>query len=213
MNCWTQSRGVEAEGWAVLKPYIDERTDGRYVLTGKGTLARWLQESAGDVITNTQDGRMWTIELKTERKWTGNLFLETWSNRNLDNRNNHGNAGSNPGWLAKLRADLLLYYFLDADVLVSIDLFQLKRWAFGYVENDDVINGNLYRHRWDASANACVPVFRERRQGVYVQANDTWGRIVPIGVIHQEIGARYVLRTRVKQRALIEERGALEVGQ
>lgn len=212
MNGWTQARGVEAEGWVVLKPYIEEHTDGRYVLTGKGTLSKWLQESAGDVMTNTPDGRLWTIELKTERKWTGNLFLETWSNRNLDGRSGHGLHGSNPGWLAKLRSDLLLYYFLDADILVSLDMFQLKRWAFGYVDRDDVVTGNLYRHRWDAALKACVPVFREMRQRVHVQANDTWGRIVPIGILHDEIGPQFVRRTRVKQRALIEER-ALEFHQ
>lgn len=210
MNGFTQSRGVEAKGWAVLQPYLHEHTDGRYVLTSKGPLARWLQESAGDVLTNTPDGRLWSIELKTEQRWTGNLFLETWSNRNVDSRANHGMHGSNPGWLAKLRADLLLYYFLEADVLVSLDLFELKRWAFGYVDGDEVVEGNLYRHRWDATRNKCVPVFREMHQRVYAQANDTWGRIVPIGTLHEEIGRRFVRRTRVKQRALIEEGSALE---
>lgn len=181
----------------MLGPYLDELNDERVVLTSKGTLAKWLQETAGDVMVNTPDGRLWTVELKTERKWTGNLFLETWSNRNLNVKADHAMYGSNPGWLAKLRADLLLYYFLDADILISLDLFELKRWAFGYLENSEHVAGNLYRCNGSGEQE-----FRERPQGVYRQANDTWGRLVPVRTLQTEMVLGSVRETRVRQREM-----------
>ncbi len=74
---------------------------------------------------------MWAVEIKIEQAWTGNLFLETWSKRNLEDKASHAELGSAPGWLLKTRADLLLYYFLDTDDLVTLPVFRLKQWAFG----------------------------------------------------------------------------------
>lgn len=167
-------RRVEAEALAVLVPFLEEKADGRLVVTSKGRLAPFLQETVGDVIySGRNDGRMWTVEIKAERENRhGNIFLETWSNRNLDDADSHALRGSNVGWLAKLRADLLFYYFITSDSLYVFNLFGLKRWAYGY----ERVPGNLYR-----------PEFKEKLQSKYQQANDTWGRCVPIRTLMDEV--------------------------
>lgn len=86
-----------------------------------------------------------------------------------------------PGGLIKTRADMLLHYFLDSDDLVTVPVFRLKQWAFGSGEE-----GGIYR-------------FPEKRQGRYAQANDSWGRCVPVDVLEQEIGAK---RAKVRQMSL-----------
>jgi hypothetical protein len=168
MRAFDATRQVEAQAFAVLRPFIEQRSDG-LVVTDKGVLAAFLQETCGDVITNI-NGRVFSIELKAENRHTGNLFLETWSNRNLNSKANHAMVGSNPGWMMKTRADLLFYYFIDADTLYIIDLFSLKQWAFG-----------------NSEAPGRVYAFREVAQSKYTQLNDTVGRIVPVDVLMREL--------------------------
>lgn len=170
MNSFDMARSVEAEAFVRLRPFLEEQADeGRYVVTDKGRLAPFVQEVIGDVIMN-KDGRMWSIELKAERRHTGNLFLETWSNRNLDDPVSHAQRGSNPGWLLKSRADLFMYYFIEADILYVISGFALQRWAFGFGDNA----GRIYS-------------FPERKQSKYAQRNDTIGRTVEVSVLMREM--------------------------
>lgn len=188
MNAYDAGRKVEAQSMAVLHPFLDE-TQGRWVMTAKGALARYLQETTGDLIFNDAGNRMWTVECKAEKEnKTGNLFLEVWSNRNLDRRDDNAKYGSNPGWMLKLRADLLFYHFIDTDDLYIINLFELQRWAFGY-EN---VAGSI----WD---------YPERRQGKYVQANDTWGRCVPISTLQHELGQKNFKHVHPRQIPLFPE--------
>jgi hypothetical protein len=144
--------------------------NGRYVRTDKGPLSRSLQERVGDVLYNSDDTEVWSVEIKGERKHTGNLFIETWSNRSRFNR----------GWLDKLEADLLLYYFLDSKDLYAIRLQKFKAWAFGGCWGAaEYPAGNIYR-------------FREVKQQCWEQPNDTWGRLVPIETIRAEVGLRHL---------------------
>lgn len=170
MNGFESACGVEARGKLILLPYLEQRSRGM-VLTNKGTLARHLQLIAGDALLNTHDEKLWAVELKIEQRHTGNLFLESWSNRNLENKASHAERGCNPGWMVHCRADLLLYYFLNTDDLYSIDLFALKRWAFGSGSE----SGHLYQ-------------YRERPQSAYQQPNDTHGRLVPLGDLARALG-------------------------
>lgn len=171
MNGFEQARTIEARAMVRLLPFLMEQSDGRFVLTDKGTLAPLLQQSVGDAIFNSrEDGRLFSVEIKAEQRWTGNLFLETWSNLTTDDRQQHANRGTNPGWLVKMRADLLFYYFLDVDRLFVIDMFKLKRWAFGFTGQ----SGRIYLHR-------------EVAQGRYDQLNRTMGRVVPIEVLRREL--------------------------
>jgi len=175
MDAFARACSVETQGRLILEPFLLQKADGRLVMFDKGPMARALQETVGDGVFS-EAGRQWFVELKVEQRFTGNLFLETWSNRNLKSRDNHASLGSNPGWLLKLKADLLLYYFLDNDHLYAIDLFKLKRWAFALPGK----NGNDGRI-WD---------YREVEQGASVQRNDTRGRIVPIADLAVEPGFR-----------------------
>ncbi len=182
MNAFTTASLVEHRGMAVLLPFLEERAHkGRVVSTASGALAKTLQASFGDVLMNTDPDTVWSIEIKVEQHWTGNLFLETWSNRNLESKASHAELGCNPGWMFSTRADLLLSHFLDTDDLVIVPMFRLKRWAFGSGEE-----GGVY-------------AWPEKRQGRYAQANDSWGRCVPVDVIEREVGAR---RLHVRQLTL-----------
>lgn len=178
MNAFKCASLVEAKGMAVLGPFLKERSDGRLVLLDKGPLARALQqESFGDAILRAKDGSARSVEIKCEDRHTGNLFLETWSNKNLDSRDDYSRYGPNPGWLMTSRADLLFYYFLDVDRLYVIDMLKLKRWAFGH-----------YQGKYQRGGR--ISDFREEPQGKYVQANDTWGRLVPLEVLAREIPSK-----------------------
>jgi hypothetical protein len=172
MNAFGNARLVEAKGMSALAPFLREQSNGALIVLEKGPLARALQETIGDCIFQMPEGRAWSVEIKVEEddKY-GNLFLETWSNRNLEHRDSHIARGSNPGWFLKCQADLLFYYFVMQDKLYVFDLFKLKRWAFR--------EGRIY------SAE-----FKEKLQGKRLQQNDTWGRCVPIAILAREVGYR-----------------------
>lgn len=177
MNGFYNARLTEAKGMTILSPFLAEKSDGHLVLLEKGPLARALQETLGDGIFQAPTGRAWSVEIKVEEDdLYGNLFLEMWSNRNLEHRERHIEFGSNVGWMQKLRADLLLYYFLNPDKLYVLDLFRLQQWAFG-----SKLTGQPGR----------IYAFPEKPQSKRSQANDTWGRCVPLTVLAKEV--RYKL--------------------
>ncbi len=79
---------------------------------------------------NTDADTLRGLEIKVERHWTGNLFLEAWSNRNLEDRT-APRARLYAGLAGHRRADLLLLYFLNTDDLITVSMLRLKHWAFG----------------------------------------------------------------------------------
>lgn len=175
---------LAAKSLAMLHPFLEE-TQGRYVVTDKGRLAPYLQSVVGDLIFNDRDGGMWTVELKADATAHPNLFLETWSNRNLDDLANRHVGGRKPGWLLTLNADLLFYHFVNQDKLVVVSLPGLQRWAFCALSRNvsEPMNARGERARlqgrlWD---------FREVKQKSYQQKNDTWGRPVPISILLSEV--------------------------
>lgn len=186
MNAYDSARGVEAQANALIYPLIAEMSDGRFVVTNKGPLAKWLQECVGDVLLMDGDA-VRSVEIKAERKFTRNVFLETFSNKNLEDRVSHAERGTNPGWMFKLKSDVLLYYFLDEDLLLWIDMFHLKRWMFGCSSAPGAFNSGR---------------FAERVQRTYQQLNDTHGLIVPIRTLYEELPRGALRWTRVKQRLL-----------
>jgi len=187
MRAFQASQSIEQRGNRILLPYLLEKSDG-LVLTNKGTLAKWLQESVGDVLLNLHE-RLYAVELKCEQKATGNLFLEVWSNRNLECRSSHAYRGQTPGWMFKSRADQLLTYFLDTDQLYSVDLFDLKQWFFGSGKKAGAIHSQQFLPR------------RTRCD----QLNDTWGSCVPIEVLRRELRLGALKETQVLQRSLLLE--------
>lgn len=160
MNSFDTCRKVENKSIAQIIQWLDGVADeGRVVRTDKGRLSEFLQRSAGDALAQC-NGKVYGVEIKTETKWTGNLFLETWSNKHR----------GRPGWLFTLNADMLLYHFSDRNVLYSIPFQRLQRWAEG-----------LEVEGWPEN-------FVERQQRKYDQMNDTWGRCVPVEAVLQNTG-------------------------
>lgn len=150
-DAFGDARGVEREGWLVLLPYLKAIGVRGELVTTEDSL--FCQKFIGDAIARLPAEGAVAIEVKCEQRFTGNLFLETWSNR----------SRCTPGWLLTSRADWLWYYFLDTSQLYSIRLPALRAWAVGSGESQ----GGIY-------------AYPERVQGKREQANDTWGRIVPI---------------------------------
>jgi len=66
----------------------------------------------------TRDGITKNLELKAEQKTTGNLFVEWASNANVGQQR--------WGWYYTLRADILLYHFLDENTVHVIGVKQLQ---------------------------------------------------------------------------------------
>lgn len=159
---------------AVLVPFLEEHSyNGRFVLCLKGRLAQAIQESIGDALFNSADGRVLSVECKADGTAYDRIFLETFSNKNLECPVSHAGRGSKAGWLFSQGADILLYHRLQFDELLAIPLFRLKQWAFGH----EGAEPNIYR-------------FQERKQRKFDQLNDTWGRCVDISIIEREVGLK-----------------------
>jgi hypothetical protein len=172
MNAFEDACRIEADGLQDIVRFLDSQSGtGRVVLTDKGNLSAFLQETVGDAVFNCPRGHVWGAEFKIEKKWTGNVFLETWSNL----------SRKTPGWMIKQNADILLYYFLSRRVLYSIDFRRLCRWAFG--DSSLWTNGKQPKH-----SPGRIYDFPEKRQNKRKQRNDTWGRCVPHGILLQEVG-------------------------
>lgn len=119
MNSFEKASLVEQESWEILKPFIAEKAfEGRFVKTAKGPLAKELQKTVGDVLYNSDDDTVWSIEIKAERRFTGNCFLEVWSNRKRNT----------PGWMETTRCDILLCHYLSNDSLYGFHFSQLREW-------------------------------------------------------------------------------------
>ena len=180
MNAFDNARQIELAGKEDLVRFLEAQAcSGRVVLTDKGPLSTFLQETVGDAVMNDRQMDTWGVEFKIEEKHTGNLFLETWSNL----------ARRNPGWTVKLNADILLYYFLDCKHLYSISFQRLAKWAFGDSDafrQDQRVIGRSPGRIYD---------FPERKQRKRDQRNDTWGRVVPVTTLEKEIGLRAYIQS------------------
>jgi hypothetical protein len=183
MTSYDECNSVAARSLALLIPFLEE-FKGRFVVTDKGPLARYLQSVVGDLIYNNSANKMWTVELKADDTDCKNIYIETWSNRNLDIDTNRELGGRKPGWFLTLNADLLFYHFLKQDRLVTFSLPALQRWGFckesrnwsepDYRGERTRLQGRL----WD---------FRETKQKQWNQKNDTWGRPVPVATLLKEV--------------------------
>jgi len=106
------------------------------------------------------------VELKSETKHTGNLFIETWS----DIRNGvHG-------WLYHYADETrLAYAFNDSHTLYTCEIGELRKWSHGE----------------GFQAAIRIEDFRHVEQQKYQQRNVTVGRLVPVEVFLLEVpGAR-----------------------
>jgi hypothetical protein len=143
-----------------------------------------MQEKFGDVLAQHRTESIW-IEVKAEEKYTGNFFIEEWSNY----------SKGNPGWMHKLDTDMLWYHFLDVERVYLIDFQELKRWLFSPPEwcryETRAINIKQYPFvtppEWSEYLSGQVnmneyPLIDQQKT---TQMNDTWGRLVPVMDIMQ----------------------------
>ena len=180
MSDFAASKAVEAEAITRLLPYMQEKA-GRFVLNEKGPLAKELQETVGDaLVTQRGTGRLVSVEVKAERRHTGNLFIECWSNLNLDSAESWEARGSNPGWAWKMYPGLLFYYFLEPDALYIVKGYKLWRWMHATPSKSGALGATR------------IHDFKRVRQSKAQQLNDTWGHLVPVTVINAEVGVQVV---------------------
>lgn len=163
MNAFKVSCLVEARSRKILEPFLETASDGRYVFTEKGLLAKELQQTYGDIFTTIHD-RLFAVEVKAEEKKTGNFFIEFMSNSNVQ-----APDGVNPGWVLKLRADLLFYHILDCDELYILPF----RWM-----QHAVINGFT-----DIGVKPLVQTCKLVPQRKAAQKNLTTGLLVGIELL------------------------------
>src|SRR5262245_52399532 len=116
MSAFDKCRTIESQAVEELLPWLVAMSEEVETTDG----CEFLQKVWGDFVATRKD-RRYSIELKAERRHTGNLFLELWSNK----------SRWTPGWMYTCRADFLFYYFLDKRVLYILDMRKLKAWLFG----------------------------------------------------------------------------------
>jgi hypothetical protein len=128
---------LEFRGWT-LEPYTD----------------MWSQTHCGDYRA-TKSGTTMNLEVKSEKHSTGNLFIESWSNR----------TQGRPGWFHNLdHCDCLIYHFLDGPAYV-IQFAELHKFDFSkYAERPQ----HQYTQRND-TWGWLVPVADLKRAGVITQ--------------------------------------------
>ena len=172
-NSFDIGRSIEKQSSSIIEPLLEEETNGRYVYTDKGRLAKEFQKKYGDVlIQEKKNNGMWSVEIKAECKRSDNFFIEFWSN---------GKRFS-PGWMFSLDADLLFYHFLESDELYIMKFTNLKKWFFfgeGFTKAGINYTPGYQR-------------FPLKIQKKYEQLNDTWGQCIPIGVIKNEVGLKKI---------------------
>lgn len=147
-NAFKEASEIETMARREILPWLELKCES--VEDTRDSL--WMQKIVGDFIV-VQEGRKRGVELKAEARFTGNLFLETWSNL----------PELTPGWLVTSRAHWLFYFFLDTKTLYVMSMRRLQEWAFGIGEKE----GQIYH-------------FREVTQSKYQQINMTRGRLVSL---------------------------------
>lgn len=77
MNGYQDACLAEQRGMAVLLPFLESRAwRGQVIRVAKGRLAKHFQRSFGDLLVATGPaGNVASVEIKAQRRWTGNLFL------------------------------------------------------------------------------------------------------------------------------------------
>lgn len=113
MSAFERCQGFEQQVFEeYLRPFFADKAHSGLVTIEKSRHAVELQVRLGDLAFNRQGSReMLFVECKAERTYTGNLFLEEWSNRESGRR----------GWMFNNDADWLAYFFADVEVLYVID--------------------------------------------------------------------------------------------
>lgn len=135
--------------------------------TRKQGLVRDLQKAIGDAILLKGNRIHRTVDFKCERRSSRNIFVETYSNLDLE-----GHLA--PGWLHHLQTDEIWYLFADTGALHRICLPSLRAWL-----------GEVVPVHGDPSGRRQVRLmgFREVLQQTHAQPNRTVGRLIPLATL------------------------------
>lgn len=163
MTAYDDCLTVEAKGQKIIQEWLTKR--GCVVVFNVNDSRGAEFQSFGDlIVVRPNQNKHELIELKIEEENSfGNLFIETWSNKNW----------WNPGWIYKSKAEWLFYYFLREDALYQVSMNNLKRFVFSTGESGKVETFARYK---------------EKAQRKYNQPNQTCGLCVPIEDLEKHAG-------------------------
>jgi hypothetical protein len=117
MNSYQCSCTVRDASIALVVPWLESRGWKLTPYTDKDD-----QQAKGDYMGRHTDEGCKNFEMKAEQRWTGNLFLEEWSNRTFDPKYRK------LGWMFNLTAcDYVVYHFLDTGDAYIIDMANLRK--------------------------------------------------------------------------------------
>lgn len=143
---YARNLATEREGTDAIIDYITAKTGASPLpITDK-----LHQLHIGDLLASFSKLGPTSIELKIEKRYTGNIFAETWSNREW----------GRPGWLHTSQSNQIWFYWLDTRQLVASSTIALREWLL----------------RQDGGT---IDSYRQVKAGGGGR-NDTYGAIVPI---------------------------------
>jgi hypothetical protein len=155
----TEKRGMQLirECFGLIYPQLVMRE-----VHGSDPTAIFLQKHLGDIIWFNADPSEHSgfsfAEVKVEERYTGNLFVETWSNWADEPEK------LNPGWSVKVAGHWLFYVFLDRNIIYMLPRHETLRFVWKHHEK-----------------------FPERTQGKAHQKNKTRGVLVPIEILRDQM--------------------------
>lgn len=107
--------------FAVQFPHLEMREVG-----GSDDTSLFLQKHLGDLVWWHKDPSKHAgisfAEVKAETRFTGNVFVETWSNWAEDP------SRVTPGWASKIRGHFIFYVFVDKCILYMIPREPIMQW-------------------------------------------------------------------------------------
>lgn len=155
---------TEERGRQLVAPLI-----GGWVKPGTAVLdthrtrqpALW-QRTWGDYLFVSPSDVLLSLELKVEERFTGNMFVETFSNQTTDPRFERS------GWVYTLNSDALVCVYLDVAAAFAVNMPRLRRWCLE--------DGHLFDY----------PQKTPRRE----QRNRTIGHPVPYAAMWEPVDVR-----------------------
>ena len=152
MNVFNHKLLIEKESEAIVLPFLKQRG---WVFSDHYA----PRDERGDYQI-TRGSKTLNVELKAERKTTGNIFVEEFSNYAPGEYAPDGTPRTKLGWFLTLTADLVIYHFLDTGRIYKVNLKQLQTqeqlvYALGKRKNANDACDNGQKNR---TIGWCLPI-------------------------------------------------------
>lgn len=118
-----ESIKVGQKGEELIKNYLRQNTKIQDIQDVSNNPT--YQKDDIDLVVTFTNGKTGTIEVKTDRYTSGNIFYETVSNKEY----------GVPGCMVKSKADFLFYYFTETRELYIMDFAKYKNWFDNNIHN------------------------------------------------------------------------------